>query len=270
VSSTVASTSSTASFPALTILDWDDTILPTTWLRQIGVLSNNIAEMQAEKNPKPLSAAVQARLREIEALTIKCVEQAQKHSTVVIITNSSDVWIPYTCRKYLPGLEELFKTLYVSSARPCAPTDLNYHAALAVNWKVDKFRTLVTESTYDHVVSVGDGFSERCAVLALHGCGATAATAVRLTVSASIDRIIFQLRVLADQLPEMILSSSDECTEMVLAHGGRVFEVVPVGSVEGGSRRGAIGHQAENARPQPWNSNGLVISLMALCSSKQV
>jgi len=102
--------------------DWDDTLCPTTWIRQ--KLKDHMAD-SAEwvtsghtelddwlyqipewfKNQLP-DEGEEADILEVQRAVIDVIKTAQKHGVVCIITNSVEGWVERTIKKWLPELKQ--------------------------------------------------------------------------------------------------------------------------------------------------------------------
>jgi hypothetical protein len=199
--------SNSSSTDCLTIYDWDDTILPTSWLRSLGFLSNNISDMIGTPSPI-LPAHVAHMMRMIEEAAIENLRAASKHGRVVIVTNSSVLWVPFTAKRFFPRLAEIVdRGFEVYSARPSqaenAGPNYVYLPSMAVTWKQDKFKELVGKTEFNTCVSVGDGFAERCAVLGIASIQMSG-KAVRFPLQPSGSSLLEQLRIMIGCLKEVI------------------------------------------------------------------
>lgn len=191
----------------LTIYDWDDTILPTSWLRSLGYLSNNIADMVGTPPPS-LPAHVASMMRMIEEAAMANLLAAGKRGRVVIVTNSSVLWVPFTAKRFFPRLSEVVESGFeVYSARPPqaenAGPNYVYLPSMAVTWKTDKFRELIGSIPFKTCISVGDGFAERCAVLAV-ATYRMSGKAVRYPLQPSGSALLEQLRSTISCLSDII------------------------------------------------------------------
>ncbi|CDW82973.1 adp-ribosylation factor gtpase- [Stylonychia lemnae] len=91
----------------LVILDWDDTIFPTSHL-------NPVDESQYDF----LLEKYQKYLTEIEEQAIKLFQSCTKQCKVVIITNAKKGWVEFSSRKFMPNLHNfLMKYVKIVSAR---------------------------------------------------------------------------------------------------------------------------------------------------------
>jgi len=91
---------------AMIIFDWDDTILPSSF----------VDKAQAD-NLNELPQQYHGIFREIEICAEKCLAAAAKHGEVIIITNSDEGWVKYSAERYLPNLIPVLKSYRIISAR---------------------------------------------------------------------------------------------------------------------------------------------------------
>lgn len=92
----------------LLILDWDDTLLPTSWIEAQGLrLSNDCISTETQRQQLHLMA-------ERAALTLHV---AKSYGTVVIVTNAEHGWIELSCEKFMPTLLHALKDVKILSAR---------------------------------------------------------------------------------------------------------------------------------------------------------
>jgi hypothetical protein len=88
------------------IFDWDDTILPTTFLNP-GGLPDAVA----------LPATVKQQLKKLESVANKILLKCMDVGKVFIITNAAEGWVEYSTKKYLPKLKNVVSQVSVISAR---------------------------------------------------------------------------------------------------------------------------------------------------------
>ena len=222
-------TSNSNSTDCLTIYDWDDTILPTSWLRSLGYLSNNIADMIGTP-PPVLPSQVAGMMRMIEEAAIANLLAAGKLGRVVIVTNSSVLWVPFTAKRFFPRLTQIVESGFeVYSARPPqaenAGPNYVYLPSMAVTWKADKFKELVGTTEFPTCVSVGDGFAERCAVLAI-ASARMSGKAVRYPLQPSGAAMLEQLRATISCLKEIVDDS--RTGDLYLNAQSGTYRIIPV------------------------------------------
>jgi hypothetical protein len=133
---------------ALIILDWDDTILPTYWINKI------------ENDEKCIN------INDYDNKIIHLINQIESLGEIIIITNSSSVWINNTSKKYLPKTHNKFKNMNVISARD------NYQTIYPNNvmeWKNNTFKDYLSDNNnnYSQIISIGDGIFEKYALFNL-------------------------------------------------------------------------------------------------------
>jgi hypothetical protein len=113
----------------LILLDWDDTVLPTSYLAQKGIgLDDPVPEDVAEVLA---NYAVHARAT---------LEILQDKGHLVIVTNAEEGWVELTCSKFLPALESVIRDVECVSARSCYEPQ---GFVTPVEWKEEAFAAVV-------------------------------------------------------------------------------------------------------------------------------
>jgi hypothetical protein len=168
------------------VLDWDDTLFPTTWIRSDLQLNwqKTIAEQlrsaaersTIEKHLKGLERQVEAFLRLASELT-----------TVFIVTLARKPWVEVSSRNFMPMFDSLLKELDIKViyARDFidAKTEQDYNAAEFVSsdseiefWTKAKARAMEdyittfykqSNSSWKNIMSFGDSEIERLALKSL-------------------------------------------------------------------------------------------------------
>jgi len=92
----------------LIIYDWDDTLCPSTWLRE-----NRISFFK----PTPPEPCFQKPLRELQAKVIQLLTDSLKLGKVVIVTNAMDPWVETSCKNFLPDAWPLVSQIPTVYAR---------------------------------------------------------------------------------------------------------------------------------------------------------
>eukprot|EP00428_Durinskia_dybowskii_P015351 CAMPEP_0170212508 /NCGR_PEP_ID=MMETSP0116_2-20130129/5872_1 /TAXON_ID=400756 /ORGANISM="Durinskia baltica, Strain CSIRO CS-38" /LENGTH=406 /DNA_ID=CAMNT_0010463047 /DNA_START=38 /DNA_END=1256 /DNA_ORIENTATION=+ len=146
---------------SLIIFDWDDTLFPTSWLAQRGLLFAEDLSSFTESQRNDMS-----KLADSVAATLT---KAMMHGKVVIVTNAVAGWVQDSCLRLLPSLAAVVAEVEVFSARSAfEPTGLRS----PTDWKICAFRAEVTAfcqglSADQHVniISAGDSVHEHCALL---------------------------------------------------------------------------------------------------------
>lgn len=141
------------------IFDWDDTLLPSTWLASQGFRLDFPAEL-----PEDIILA----LSEHDQHVYKVLQKAMTFGNVVIITNAERGWVEMSAARFMPTTQLLLSEITVISARsnyePEFPDD-------PLNWKISAFRAQIEDfngqtspSTEKNIISFGDSVHERDAI----------------------------------------------------------------------------------------------------------
>lgn len=153
----------------LIIFDYDDTILPTSFLNRRGLKLGGPTD---DKSLEDLES-VRPILDEYSAVVNRTLTMAKRLGHVLIVTNAEDRWISLTVRKYMPESANLIEQFQHISARSMfEPTGL----FTPIAWKQSAFKMVVEEymaasatkslvSVLPQVISLGDSAHEREAVL---------------------------------------------------------------------------------------------------------
>jgi hypothetical protein len=215
----------------------DDTILPTSWLRACGLLAGTIAEMSETAAPE-MSESVKKTLAQLEVLAVDVIETCERLGTVVFVTNSSTLWIPFTVKRFFPGrLAACMQRFRYFSARPEeieaalanpeTAKNVYYVPSMGTQWKIERFKKVSALGNYNDFISIGDGYAERVAVLALMGKN-TRAKAVRLDAQPSVELMIDQLIAMRTLMPSITVDARSG--DVALFNDG--FRLIPAESDE--------------------------------------
>jgi hypothetical protein len=151
----------------LVIFDWDDTLLPSSWLlkHDLKIVANSRLPNDDEK----------LELRRVARRVIKTLRRAKRAGTVIIITNAEKGWVELTCRHFMPEVAPLLEGVRIMSARSSFEPDW---PALPIQWKRLAFQREISAffdglSGVDHlaaghrenVISIGDSLHEREALI---------------------------------------------------------------------------------------------------------
>ncbi|PHJ21372.1 protein kinase [Cystoisospora suis] len=142
----------TPNHQTVTIFDWDDTLLCTSFLNVCGQATDAWREV------------ISTQLGLIQRHAKNLLELALRMGRVFIITNAMEGWVEYSCRKYLPGLLPVLQKLSIISARNRfeAAYPGEYH-----QWKIQAFLEVqrqLNSEVITNLISVGDSNIEMDAV----------------------------------------------------------------------------------------------------------
>lgn len=142
------------------IFDWDDTLLPSSWLSAKGLRLDYPAELPAD---------VVDELDSHQDSVCAVLTKACQSGTVVIITNAETGWVELSAQRFMPRVAPLLANICVFSARSTFEP-LYPHSPL--DWKIAAFKRLVDQTRPSEcdfgvqrsVISFGDSVHERDAV----------------------------------------------------------------------------------------------------------
>ncbi len=175
-------------YKTLIILDWDDTLFPTSWISN---KINNFNLTTIQTSYISLFSKLDVLLEDLLAKLLKC-------GKVVIVTNATLKWITMTLQ-ILPNTKKVIRNnIDVISAKDM------YHKKYAdmMLWKKLIFRDLVIkyfkENKYaENIISVGDASYEFNALVELYNKKKKRILkTIRLLQSPTYDLLIDQLEVL--------------------------------------------------------------------------
>ena len=113
------------------IFDWDDTLLPSSWLSVKGLRLDYPAQL-----PQDVLDELTTHQESVCAVLTK----AMQCGTVVIITNAETGWVELSAQRFMPRVAPLLASICVFSARstfePMFPDN-------PLQWKVAAFKQLV-------------------------------------------------------------------------------------------------------------------------------
>jgi hypothetical protein len=194
------------------ILDWDDTICPSTYLAGLGLRVDD-----RDSLPAPLAAQLQG----LEDAVIHIMREALRFGAVVVITNAEAGWVELSGRRFMPAVVDFITDhgIRVVSARTCF--ELDYPDAPS-SWKVAAFSHEVA-TMYPHedrlnVLVLGDSMSERDAA---HALGTrmphSKVKTVKFVERPSIDQLMRQVQLVAQSLPDLASYSSSFDVDLVVS-----------------------------------------------------
>ena len=170
----------------LLLIDWDDTLLPTSWLVEQNMLGEG-----------PLTLEADIILTESAVRVLSLLETSLAQGSVIIVTNSQTGWVESTCARYLPLCLPLINSLTVMSAR----STFESTTTDPVLWKSMAFQQL--KRGYTNIVSIGDSDCEHQAAETLKSALVTVKT-LRLTPLPTIHRFQRQLTQVRDILERIV------------------------------------------------------------------
>jgi len=193
------------------LFDWDDTLCPSTWIR------DNQPALNFFK-PAPCEDRYLRPLKEMQRQAERILTLALKMGKVIIVTNAMEPWVETSCRNFMPDLLPLVEKIPVIYAR--STCDGSFGAceenASPQRWKevafgmeISSFYSQYERQSWKNVVSIGDSIFERDAVrqVVLHRPSAQKpcrTKTAKLLDEPDIFELIAQVRVIHDALGMMV------------------------------------------------------------------
>ena len=135
---------------SIIIFDWDDTLLPTTFLTDNGIYNDDIKLSPFEKD----------LLSQLEQTVYSILKESIEKGNVYIITNAGNNWVEYSANKFYPKIMDILYKIKIISARgeyeKTFPGDLRL-------WKIKAFLNVlndVNNNLTTNIVCIGDSLLE--------------------------------------------------------------------------------------------------------------
>mmetsp|Transcript_14646 Transcript_14646/g.59612 ORF Transcript_14646/g.59612 Transcript_14646/m.59612 type:complete len:283 (-) Transcript_14646:222-1070(-) len=138
------------------LVDWDDTVMPTTFL----------GDEESRHGFLSLSSYARFTFLELDKLVVSVLKKALSQGRVVIVTNAGEGWVQISAARYMPMVSALIEeaNIEVVSARsayyesyPEAPLEWKVHAFY------DELQEIQIRSRKVNLVVVGDSLSDQYA-----------------------------------------------------------------------------------------------------------
>jgi len=150
----------------LLIFDWDDTVLPSTWIREKGLRLDE-ESMPTEEQRASLNAVAEAATATLRL--------AKRYGQTVLVTNAEQGWIELSCKKFMPSLLPMLEGVKLVSARS---TYEERGVTSPFEWKFLAFDVEISEFAMGsaaavqrkNIISVGDSAHEREALIRATQC----------------------------------------------------------------------------------------------------
>jgi len=179
------------------IFDWDDTLLPTSFLTKGG---NFYEEMQ-------LSPSEQKKMLELQDLVLELLNETIEKGTVYIITNAGKGWVEYSAERFYPKITPILDKIQIISARGEYE---NEYPGNSRQWKIEAFLMLqntVNLQLVTNIICLGDSLFEMEAgrILASRFTMAFIKT-IKFRESPKLDELIKQLKLVVKQFSSIYIS----------------------------------------------------------------
>lgn len=184
----------------LIILDWDDTLFPTSW-----VVKNNIDLTNKAKRDKYI-----VYFKELDERLYNLLFVLKKCGIVVIVTNAMPEWVRVSS-SVLVNTHNLLKSIKVISARKMYQ-DVSKSS---MEWKKrafnDELSNMLKEKNVNHIISVGDAEYEYQALISLYRHDPQnykLLKSIKLMKDPTHDVLIDQIEVLKKAVPKICIKRS--------------------------------------------------------------
>ena len=202
----------TYSDSTVTVLDWDDTLMPSTWLKEQGLTSTALADKFG------ITKEMVDACEEVAPHVERVIKKAQDYGKVFIITNGTHGWVEKSCEVFMPSIRNLVLSLPIISA-----ADLyRYFSKDPISWKRMTFRRDLLDRAFGGmpranrvVISIGDGYAEQEAARNLMAIGSysqvglLSVRCLKIVESSSPAILIRQLEEICQILPNLATQSGD-------------------------------------------------------------
>ena len=144
----------------LIVLDYDDTLFPTTQFCEDGYST------QLMCRGAKLTAKCQQQVLEVEDEALRLLGLAQQNGSVVLLTNAEPRWLELSSHYYMPRLERQLQAsglsiVYGRDWQSHAPTQPGMWKQLAFESELQKLRNTIGQEAEIRLVSIGDSTFER-------------------------------------------------------------------------------------------------------------
>ena len=175
---------------SIIIYDWDDTLLPTSFLTPGGCFNEDIK----------ISDTDQDKLLKLEQSVYTLLNESVEKGNVYIITNAGKGWVEYSAKRFYPSIIEVLSKIKIISARG------EYEKLYPGNsrqWKIQAFLTLlnyVDVKLVTNIICIGDSLFEMEAgrILASKFTEAFIKT-IKFREAPKLDELIKQLKLVCVQ-----------------------------------------------------------------------
>jgi hypothetical protein len=194
------------------VLDWDDTLIPSTWLKGQGLSGAALAEKFG------ITKEMVDACEEVAVHVQRVIQKAQEYGKVFIITNGTHGWVENSCGLFMPSIRNLILSLPIISA-----ADLyRYFSKDPISWKRMAFRRDLLDRAFGGmprasrvIISIGDGYAEQQAsrnlmmIGSYSQVGLLSVRSLKIVESSSPTVLIRQLDEICQILPSLATQSGD-------------------------------------------------------------
>mmetsp|Transcript_32983 Transcript_32983/g.94734 ORF Transcript_32983/g.94734 Transcript_32983/m.94734 type:complete len:308 (-) Transcript_32983:242-1165(-) len=201
-------------YHTVTVFDWDDTLLCTSWLYQSWV--RRARSWFGRRRWRPDEATVQD-LDDIQEQAMALLDQALRWGPTFIVTNAAAVWVHESAKMWAPFLSPMLEKVTVISARD------GYEGEHPVGrWKAEAFLELqrkLPEMLVTNLIVIGDSEHEMTAARIMRSQFEHALLkAVKFTARPTPIQLLAQLQVVSRSFGKIASETEDVRIDL---YGGR-------------------------------------------------
>lgn len=137
-----------AALRTIIFVDWDDTLLPTSWLAELGLREGRV-----------IPDSDQWTLLQNVAESSTCLLRvAMQYGRVVIVTNAERGWVEHSCQQFFPSMAPVLEEVTIVSAR----SSHQHKVDDPTEWKRLAFAQEIRRARCQllNVISIGDSIHE--------------------------------------------------------------------------------------------------------------
>ena len=143
----------------LIVLDYDDTLFPTTQFCDDGYST------QLMCSGAPLTAQCQQQVFDVENEALRLLNLAQQNGSVVLLTNAEPRWLELSSHHYMARLEQALQSgvrvVYGREWQSHHPTQPGMWKQMAFESELARLRNSIGQEAEIRLVSIGDSTFER-------------------------------------------------------------------------------------------------------------
>jgi hypothetical protein len=175
---------------SIIIFDWDDTLLPTSFLTPGGVFNENIKLPDVDHE----------KISKLEQTVLKLLEEAVQKGNVYIITNAGNGWVEYSANRFYPSIMPVLQKIKIISARGLYEKKFPGNSR---QWKIEAFLNIqknINMKLVTNIICVGDSLFEMEAgrILASKFTEAFIKT-IKFREAPKLDELLKQLKLVCTQ-----------------------------------------------------------------------
>jgi phosphoglycolate phosphatase-like HAD superfamily hydrolase len=183
------------------IFDWDDTLICSSALYDLGVMPKLLRSLQHPAAAPPVGRRCRERVPPAEMqilaqVTAQILEDALKYASVYIVTNATRDWVFNSAERFLPQVTPILDKLTVMSARDQFE---HVNPKKPSSWKHHAFASIVKDDV--NLVALGDSYSE---IEAARASSASLVKTMKFIEEPSMTQLVGQLKRVARELAGVV------------------------------------------------------------------